>query len=152
MPTLITHPVVSDHSIGAFHLGERVMVTSSQGSISSAIIAPVSIPGLGQQGATDSLGEKASTLASGQRAALQTLETADEPFLSSNMYATGRNGCMGRNGCAQLPTYLLSCPHKMAGRKMCSKCLIRIPDEMCGCENEDFDIIRPNLVEIYDSD
>lgn len=123
------------------------MVTSSQGSSSSAINVSVSSDGFGQQGATDSMGE---ALVTGQLAALQTLE--NETHLSpTNMYATGRNGCMGLNGCAQPPTYLLSCPHRRVGRRMCSKCLIRIPfDERCLCENEDFDIIRPDLVEIHD--
>lgn len=147
VPPLTTSPVLSGHSIGDLHLVDRVMVTSSQGSSSSAINVSVSSDGFGQQGATDSMGE---ALVTGQLAALQTLE--NETHLSpTNMYATGRNGCMGLNGCAQPPTYLLSCPHRRVGRRMCSKCLIRIPfDERCLCENEDFDIIRPDLVEIHD--
>jgi len=66
-------------------------------------------------------------------------------------FTSGPNGCMGRNSCLQQPAFLLSCPHKKVVRQVCSKCLIRIPDkDKCGCDDEDVDMIRPDLIEIYD--
>lgn len=61
-------------------------------------------------------------------------EISKVPFVTMNY-------CMVRSSCTKPPIFQFSCPHKPTF-KVCSKCILSIPDDAkCGCNAQEFSSI-----------